>query len=290
MYPPEFEYAKADNVDEAIELLVENADRDVELLAGGHSLLPTLKSGLASPDLLIDIGALDELRGVESDGGTTTIGAMTPYAALENDEGLWATGAVIAEAAAAIGDVQVRNAGTIGGNLAHADPASDLPASVLAADVTLHARGPDGDREIPVDDFFTGMYGTALTEDELLTAVEVPDQENGAAGAYAKKPSPSSGYAMVGVAATVETNGGGVESARVAVNGASDHAVRLPGVEDALIGESLSSSAIESAAANAQDDLEGATLMDDIQASGAFRAQLTEVYSRRALTAVADRL
>lgn len=290
MYPPEFDYERADSVDEAVELLSANADRDTELLAGGHSLLPTLKSGLADPDLLIDIGGLDGLRGVEDDGETTTIGALTTYVDVESDDHVWEASAVVAEAAAQIGDLQVRNAGTIGGNIAHADPASDMPASVLAAGATIHARGPDGAREIPVDDFFVGMYGTALDENELLTAVEVPNQDGDTGSAYVKKPSPSSGYALVGVAATVRTNGSGVESARVAVNGATDHAVRLPGVEDALEDSELSESAIESAAEHADADLEGATLMDDVQASGEFRQHLAGVYTREALQKAADRV
>jgi len=290
MYPPEFDYERAENVDEAVALLAANADRDTELLAGGHSLLPTLKSGLANPDLLIDIGGLDELRGLEDNGETTTIGALTPYVDVESDDHVWEASAVVAEAASQIGDLQVRNAGTIGGNIAHADPASDMPASVLAAGATIHARGPDGEREIRVEDFFVGMYGTALEEDELLTAVEVPNQDGDTGSAYVKKPSPSSGYALVGVAATVQTNGTGVESARVAVNGAVDHAVRLPGVEKALEGSELSESAIESAAAHAEADLEGATLMDDVQASGEFRQHLAEVYSREALDKAADRV
>jgi carbon-monoxide dehydrogenase medium subunit len=290
MYPPEFEYERAESVDDAVELLSTNTDRETELLAGGHSLLPTLKSGLADPDLLIDIGGLDELRGLESNGDTTTIGALTPYADLESDEGVWDASAVVAEAAGLIGDRQVRNAGTIGGNIAHADPASDMPASVLAAGATIHAQGPDGRRTIPVDDFFVRMYGTALAEDELLTGIEVPN-ENGASGsAYVKKPSPSSGYALVGVAASVRTNGDGVKSARVAVNGVVDHAIRLHGVERALEGGSLGESAIEAAAENAQADLDGATLMDDVQASGEFRKHLVEVYSRQALHKAADRL
>lgn len=290
MYPPEFEYERADSVDEAIELLSANVDRETELLAGGHSLLPTLKSGLADPDLLIDIGGLDDLRGVEDTGDTTTIGALTSYVDIESNDHVWDASAVVAEAASHIGDLQVRNAGTIGGNIAHADPASDMPGSVLAAGATIHARGPDGDREIPVDDFFVGMYGTALDEDELLTAIEVPNQDGDTGSAYVKKPSPASGYALIGVAASVRSNGGGVDSARVAVNGAVDHAVRLSGVESALEGNELSESAIESAAEQAEDDLAGATLMDDVQASGEFRKHLAEVYSRQALQKAADRV
>lgn len=290
MYPPEFEYERPGSVDEAIELLAANAGRDVELLAGGHSLLPTLKSGLASPDLLIDIGGIDELRGIEPNGDSTAVGALTSYADIESNDHLWEVSTVTAEAASHIGDLQVRNAGTIGGNIAHADPASDMPAGVLAADAVIHSRGPDGDGAIPAADFFEGMYGTALADDEILTGIEFPHQAGGAASAYVKKPSPSSGYAIVGVAASVETNGGSVDSARVAINGAVDHAVRLSSVEEALIGESLTEDVIQDASSLASDDLQGMTLMGDGQASEQFRAKLAEIYCSRALEKVADRL
>lgn len=290
MYPPEFEYERAGTVDEAIQLLEANADRETELLAGGHSLLPTLKSGLASPELLIDIGGVDELRGVESNGESTKIGALTPYADLESNDDLWDVNTVTAEVASRIGDLQVRNAGTIGGNIAHADPASDMPAGVIAADATIHASGPNGSREITADDFFQGMYGTALDADEILTTIEVPHQGADSASGYVKKPSPSSGYALVGVAASVGTDGSHVESARVAVNGAVDHAVRLTGVEDALLGEALTEDVIQEASSLAADDLGGMTLMSDGQASERFREKLVEIYSSRALETVASRL
>jgi carbon-monoxide dehydrogenase medium subunit len=193
----------------------------------------------------------------------------------------------LADAVRQVGDVQVRNRGTIGGNLAHADPAADLPGAALASDATLVAEGPDGERSISADDFFFGMYATDLAPDELLTRVEVPSAD-GATGAYAKKPSPSSGYAMVGVAALLDTDGDSIESARVGANGVMDHGVRLESVEDALAGGSLDADAIETAAGHATDDLDVAMMMDDLQASNEFRAQLLEVYTERALTAAMD--
>ncbi|MEF8901652.1 MAG: xanthine dehydrogenase family protein subunit M [Halovenus sp.] len=281
MYPDEFDYLRAESVDDALDLLAEHPD--AELLSGGQSLLPTMKTGLADPDELIDIGRIDTLSGIDHDGDVTTIGANTTYAEIVDDETLWESATVIAEAVSEIGDVQVRNCGTIGGNLAHSDPASDLPAAALAADATLVAQGPDGERRIDVDDYFLGMYMTDLAEDELLTRVEIPHQGPETASGYVKKPSPSSGYALIGVAATLQTDGDTIESARVAANGAMDHGVRLTAVEDALAGAPQERDALAHAAGHAGDSLDTSMLMDDLQASAEFRAQLLEVYTERAL-------
>jgi carbon-monoxide dehydrogenase medium subunit len=288
MYPDGFEYERASSVDEALDLLAEHSDADTELLAGGHSLLPTMKSGLASPEVLVDIGRIDELRDVEVDSDTATIGALTPYSEIEDSTPLRAECPVVAEAAAAIGDVQVRNMGTVGGNLAHADPASDMPASVLAADATVNLAGPDGSRSVAAEDFFRGVYETAVGEEEILTNIEVSTGDGNEASTYVKRPSPSSGYAMVGVGAAVRTDGHEVGTARVAVTGATDHAVRLGPVEEALTGAELSTEAIADAAQRATDDLAGASLMDDPRASSEFRAQLLEQYTQRALDSVAE--
>jgi carbon-monoxide dehydrogenase medium subunit len=289
MFPARFDYVEATSVEEALDLLGEHADAEVELLAGGHSLIPTMKSGLASPDVLIDLGGVDELRGLDRGDGSTTIGAMTPYAEIAADDALWDDATVLAEAAQAVGDIQVRNRGTIGGNLAHADPASDLPGAALAADVSLIVQGPDGERTVPADDFFVGMYATDVAGDELVTAVEVPHQPAGAGGAYVKKPSPSSGYAMVGVAAVVEADGDAIAGARIAANGALDHAARLEAVEDALVGEPLDADVAEAAAEHALDGVEDWQLMDDLQASAEFRGHLLEVYTGRAIEAAFER-
>src|SRR5699024_2611633 len=193
----------------------------------------------------------------------------------------------LAAAVEQVGDVQVRNRGTIGGNLAHADPAADLPGAALVSDATLVVEGPDDEREIPVDDFFFGMYATDVGPDELLTRIEIPSAA-GALGAYAKKASPSSGYAMVGVAALLETNGDGVETARVGANGVMDHGVRLEPVEDAIADGTLDDESIEAAASHAGDELDATLMMDDLQASNEFRAHLLEVYTERALTTAMD--
>lgn len=288
MYPSEFDYYRAESVEHVFDLI--NKHSGAELLAGGHSLLPTMKSGLAAPDVVIDIGDIEAMRGIEYDGNIASIGALTNYATIADTDELWDGATVLAEAASEIGDKQVRNRGTIGGNLAHSDPASDLPAAAIAANATLVAQNHDGERRIDADDYFLGMYMTDLAEDELITRIEVPRTNGKATGAYVKKPSPSSGYALVGVAARLHVDGGTVSSARIAANGVMDHGVRLGPVEDALEGQSLTDETIESAAASADDDLDQSMMMDDLQASPEFRAQLLEVYTKRALERAADRV
>jgi carbon-monoxide dehydrogenase medium subunit len=289
MYPDSFAYERAESVEEALALLDEHAGAEVELLAGGHSLLPTMKSGLASPDVLIDINSIDAMQGITDEGDGLSLGALTRYADVDRSAAVWEDATAFAEATHHIGDVQVRNRGTVGGNIAHSDPASDLPAALLACEGAVVAQGPDGEREIPAEDFFEGMYATALGEDELLTRIELPRTGDGSVGAYAKKPSPSSGYAMVGVAAVLDTDGDAIESARVAANGVMDHGVRLRPVEDALAGEPLDRDTIEAAAEHAADDLDDVMMMSDLQASSEFRAQLVQVYAKRALLGAAER-
>jgi len=284
MFPDEFDYVEAESVEHAADLLDEHSGEEVELLAGGHSLLPAMKTGLSSPNVLVDLGGVDALHGVSTDGDTLSVGAATTYADFLAADASHEYAPAMTTAVAEVGDVQVRNRGTVGGNLAHADPASDLPAAALTSDATLVAHGPDGEREIPADEFFYGMYATDLAADEVLSRVEIPAAD-GAVGAYAKKPSPSSGYAMVGVSALLDVDGGTVASARVGANGAVGQGVLLPSVADAIEGESLDGDAVAAAAERATDDVDEAMLMDDLQASGEFRAQLLEVYAERALEA-----
>lgn len=286
MYPASFEYERADSIGHALELLAETDG--AELLAGGHSLLPTMKTGLSEPDVLIDIGRIDGLDGIQEEGETLSIGAMTSYATVDESERVWNGATAFAEAAHAIGDVQVRNRGTVGGNVAHADPASDLPAALLAAEGTVVAQGTDGERSISVDEFFEGMYGTALAEGEILTRLELPKRDDWI-GAYAKKPSPSSGYAVIGVAVALELDGEQVTTARVAANGAMDRAVRLEPVEQALTGRELDQETIDDVSDQACDDLDTGLMLSDLQASNEFRAQLLSVYTQRALANAVDR-
>lgn len=291
MFPDEFDYYRASDVDEAIDLLAEHADAETELLAGGQSLLPTIKSGLASPEVVVDISGIDELAGIEVREDAVTFGAGTTYVdALDHDDAMTACPDFM-ETVAEIGDLQVRNVGTIGGNLAHADPASDLPGAALAADATFHVRGPDGERTIDAEDFFVAMYTTALGPTDVLTSVEVPTLAETDAGAYVKKSSPSSGYAMIGVAVRLRTDGAEITDARVAANGAFEMARRLPPVEEALVGRAVDDTSLPAeAGAEATTGVEEWELMDDVQVSSEFRGHLLEVYTERALERARDRI
>ena len=282
MYPDEFDYERAGSVEEALELL-DSAEGEAELLSGGHSLVPTMKSGLASPDLIVDIGNIEELEGIEVGEETTVFGALTNYADIADHEGARETAPTLAAAAGQVGDRQVRNRGTIGGNLAHADPASDLPAAALAENATMHVQSLDGTREMAADDFFFGMYATGVEHGEVLTKVEVPNATERTVGTYKKKANPASGYALIGVAVSLEIDDGTVTDARVAANGAIDHGTRLPPVEEALEGEAIDGDLAERAGQHAGEEIEEFLFMEDLQASAEFRQHLLKVYTERAL-------
>lgn len=288
MYPGQFDYRAPHTIEEALELLTD-AEGEVELLAGGHSLVPTMKTGLADPDLLIDITNIDDLQGVEVGEETTTFGALTTYATIADHEGAQETCPTLTEAAEQVGDIQVRNRGTIGGNVAHADPASDLPGAVLAEGATIHVQGPDGSREVDADEFFFGMYATDVGPDEILTAVEVPNADENTVGSYVKKPNPASGYALVGVAVSLQVEGGTIESARLGANGAIDHGTRLEAVEEALEGETIGDGLAEEAASHATEGIDDFLFMEDLHASAEFRQQLLKVYTERALDSAFER-
>ena len=282
MIPSAFEYQRAGSVEEAI-ALKQQAEGDARFIAGGHSLIPLMKLRLAEPTLLIDISRIPGLSGVSEDGGRISIGALTTHAQLEDDAVLLASAPVVAEAAGEIGDQQVRNRGTIGGSLAHADPASDLPAVVVALDASIHIAGPGGERTVAAGDFFSGLFEVDLAEDELITSVsfDAPSQ-----AAYAKLRHPASHFAIVGVAASLTVEGGVCTGARVAVTGASTHAQRLGAVEDALTGSALDEDAIAAAAA-AADSL--GDLNADLAGSEDYRRAMTRVFTGRAIAAAASR-
>lgn len=272
MYTSEFTYKKASSVAEAISLLQQHPE--AKLLAGGHSLIPTMKLRLASPPVLIDISKIAELRGVRLEGDHLVIGAMTTYHELETSPLLKQHCPIIPQAVHLIGDPMVRAKGTIGGSLAHADPAADLPASMLALNAQIKVQGPGGARVIAADDFFTGMFSTAMQEGEILTEVHVPVRA-GARMAYAKFPHPASRYAVVGVA--VVADGGSV---RAAVTGAGEHAMRLSKLEQALAGKPLT---VENITAACQGLLPPDHLNHDLVASKEYRAHLVDVMAKRAL-------
>lgn len=280
MIPSAFEYYAAKSVDEALQLLSQHGD-DAKILAGGHSLLPAMKLRLAAPAVLIDINPITELRGISVSGDTVRIGAMTTYHALATSEELKSACAVLSECVDLIGDAQVRNRGTIGGALAHADPAADMTAVVLALGGTLTAQGTSGTREIEIDDFFTDMLTTALDPNEILTTINVPKIGSGEGAAYAKMVQPASGYAIVGVAARVKLgSNGSIESARVAVTGAGPVAVRQQAVETALAGSATDDAAITAACEQAGEDMD---YLGDIHASEEYRRAMVKVYTRRAV-------
>ena len=279
MYPSSFEYHRASSVADALAMM-EQYGGDAKVLAGGHSLLPIMKLRFATPAHLIDIGRIASLEGITESAGTITIGAMTRHVDV-------ATSAVIAkylpsvsEAAAGIGDVQVRNRGTIGGSLAHADPGADLPAVMVALGAQIVATGKSGDRTIAAEAFFTDTFATSLRAGELITQVRIPVPAKGSGTAYAKYADPASGYAVVGVAALVTVVGGTVIAARVAMTGVLSRAMRLAAVEAALIGKPANAA---SAAAAAQSTSAGLDLYDDARGSAAYKANLAAVYVARAV-------
>ena len=275
MYPAAFDYYRASSVEEAIKLLGDNPD--AKLLAGGHSLLPLMKLRLAEPPALIDLGRVPGLSGIKQSGDTIVIGATTTYHEIINSDAIKSALPLLVEAASVVGDLQVRNRGTIGGSLAHADPASDMPAVVLALDGQVKAVGPKGERTIAAKDFFVDLFTTALQPGEVLTEVSFAKPASGAGMAYEKFSHPASGYAVVGVAAVAARDGSVV---RVAITGAGTVAKRAEAVEQALSGKQLSADAIKSASEKAT---QGMDLSGDIFASEQYRAHLAQVLTERAL-------
>ena len=283
MYSPQFDYIRATSVAEAISLLGQH--NDAKLLAGGHSLLPLMKIRLASPEILIDIGRIDDLKGISEKSGMTRIGALTTHATIAASD---LVPRALSEAASIVGDPQVRNRGTIGGNVAHADPASDLPAVLVALKATFHVTGPGGERSVAADDFFIGLFKTALNDGEILTDILVPVEGEGTGSAYAKLPNLASQYATVGAAAALATANGNCTAAKVAVGGLTSSATRVPSVEESLVGNRLDAETIAAAAEAVQDDL-GSDIIGDIHASADYRKAMVTVYLRRALATAAER-
>jgi len=279
MIPASFEYQAPKSVDEAVKLLASLGDRG-KVVAGGHSYIPIMKLRLAQPEVLVDIGRIGELRYVRQEGDRIAIGALTTHAQVAANATINGSCAVLSETALEIGDQQVRNRGTIGGSLAHADPAADYPATILALDAEIVVQGPKGRRTIKATDFFTGMLATALADDELLVEVRVPTVGKGAGGVYLKLPNKASHYAVVGVAAVARLSGGRVSSLAVGITGAGSTPIRAAGVEKALTGQTASADAIAKAAESAA---EGLDLLADIHGSADYRAHIARVYTRRAV-------
>jgi carbon-monoxide dehydrogenase medium subunit len=285
MFPAKFDYHAPASLDEAIKLLSEGGD-EVKVLAGGHSLLPLMKLRLAQPKAVVYIGNIAELKGIKVEGDRVTIGALTTHAEVARSAELKERLPILSECAEVIGDLQVRNVGTVGGSLAHADPAGDLPAVMLALEAEMVARGPNGERTIPAAEFFVGMLTSALEPSEILTQVRIPLPAPNTGGAYLKFDHPASHYALCGVAAIVTRGGdGNISDARVAVTGVGPIAYRASGVEAALKGKPASA---ETFAEAAQQAAEGQDAQGDLHASSEYRAHLARVFTRRALEKAAQ--
>lgn len=279
MYPAAFDYHRPGSVEEAIALLQENPE--AKILAGGHSLLPAMKLRLAEPGAIVDLGSISDLKQMSLNGGAT-IGAMCTYDALLGSDDLKSKYPVLHEALAWVGDVQVRNLGTIGGSSAHADPAADIPAALVTLDAEFVAVGPNGERTIPASEFFIDIFTTALEPEEVLTQIKLPAPEGNVVSAYEKFPHPASGYPVCGVAVVVTRDGSGnLSSAKIAATGSVYVVTRLSGAEDAITGTSGDSSAVEAAAERASEGV--SEFAGDHYASSEYREHLTKVFVKRAL-------
>ena len=284
MTPTTFEYARATSLDDALAKL-KAANGGGKFIAGGHSLVPLMKLRLSEPQLLIDISRIPDLAGIREKDGKIEIGAGTVHHDVASSALLRKACPAIADCAAAIGDAQVRNRGTLGGSLAHADPAADYPAVMLALDAEIHMKGPNGWRVVKAADFFQGLFTVNLAPDEIIAGVQFAPLKS---AAYAKLHQRASHFAIVGVAAAVDVKNGVIQSARIGVTGASAHATRLTDVENALAGKPASAATVDAAAKSA-----GAKLQDvnsDIHASEEYRRAMVGVFAERALKAALARV
>ncbi len=273
MIPAAFDYERPESLDEALRLLAEHGE-DAKVLAGGHSLLPAMKLRLAQPGVVIDIGRIDALRSISKQGRRIALGALATHYEIESSKLLTDKCPLLPEVAAQIGDVQIRNRGTIGGSLVHADPAADWPAAILALDAEMEIAGRDGIRTVAAKDFFVNMMETAVKPSEILVSITVPVTRKGVA--YAKFAQKASGFAIAGAAVWIEGR-----RVAVGITGVAARAYRAAGVEAALGGRrSLKAAAIEEASRHVADNVEP---LGDIHASAEFRAHLARVYTVRAL-------
>ena len=276
MFPTQFEYHRPSSVAEAVALLAGNPD--AKLLAGGHSLLPAMKLRLAAPGALVDLTRVEGLRGIAANGGLT-IGALATYNQIHDSAAVRQAAPMLADTCGIVGDPQVRTRGTVGGSLAHSDPAADLTAVVLALGGEVTVVGSGGERTIGADELFVDLLTTSLAPEEIITEIRIPDL-SGAKMAYEKHEHPASGYAVVGIAAVLAMDGETIRSARLAVTGATSKATRLTTAEAALAGKTVSAETFAAAAAVAADGLE---INGDLYASADYRRHLVGVLTRRAL-------
>ena len=275
MIPVSFTYERASSIDDAVAKIGAGGGK---LIAGGHSLVPLMKLRLSEPGRLVDITRIPGLSGIRENGGRIEIGATTTHHEIATSKLLRDVCPMVSDAAAEIGDAQVRNRGTIGGSIAHADPAADMPAVMLAADAEIEIRGSAGTRTVKAADYFQGFYTVDLRPNEIITAIRLAPVR---AGAYAKLHQRASHYAIVGVAAALDLKGGVIQGARIGVTGATTHAVRLTDVENALAGKKASADVIGAASHNAGSAI--ADLNADLHGSADYRKAMIPVFARRAL-------
>lgn len=285
MFANEFAYHRAGSVDEAIDLLEEHAE--AELLAGSHGLLPRMKTAEESPESLVDISRIDELSTIDREGETLSIGALATHADIAGSDAVKQTAPALAESTAAVGDMQVRSGGTIGGNLAHGDPRVDPAAAVLALDAVITVKGADGRRMIPATELFEGNFETSVRDDEIVTNLEVPIDED-ATSAYHKRQNPNSGYAAVGVAAWLKTDDGLVTDARVATTAVAPFPRRLPEVEDELVETTVDGVDIAAAADRAGKSIPAENIREDPYASAEFRSHLLSTDTETLLSSLVE--
>jgi aerobic carbon-monoxide dehydrogenase medium subunit len=282
MFASPFAYHRPGSIVEAQRLL--SAHPGAMLLAGGHSLLPLLKLRLAAPDVLIDIGRIAELKGISELSGRLRLGAATTHAEIASSDLVQRHCAVLADVAGRIGDPAVRNRGTIGGSISHADPGADLPSVLVALGATIEITGSGGSRTIPADSFFIGLMATALGHAEIVTAVSIPALGPGHGAAYVKFAHPASRYAVIGVAAAIAISGGTISSARIVAGGLVPIPTRLTAVEEALTGQPATAATAERAAARTADAL-GEAVIGDVFASAGYRRAVAATYVARAIAA-----
>jgi len=281
-----FEYLVPASLGEAVNLLQKHGSR-AKILAGGHSLIPMMKLRLATPQLLIDIGKISELSYVKDDGNVIRIDALTTHQAIERSDAIRRRLTALADAAGVIGDVQVRNKGTIGGSIAHADPAADYPAGILAFDATIIALGAKGERKIPASNFFVDMLTSALDAGEIAREIQIPVRSGKTGSAYLKMEQKASGFALCGAAALVELDGSGaVSHVAIGITGVGNRAFRAVETEKALKGQKPSPQTLKAACEKASA---GVVPLDDIHASAEYRLDLARIYARRALQKAIER-
>lgn len=286
MHPSNFGYSAPGSLDEALGLLQEHGD-EAKILAGGHSLIPAMKLRLTEPGHLIDLAQIPNLRGVRVEEQSLIVGALTTHTEVASSESVRRHLPGLADTASVIGDLQVRNRGTMGGSLAHADPAADLPVMLTALNASVTLMASSGKRNVPVQDFFVDFFTTALADDEILTEISIPLPEPRTGSGYAKLPHPASGYVVVSAAAALSIDGSGIcQSARVVIGGVGSVPHRAIATDTALQGQSLTEDVIAAAADKAKDDIAPHT---DTYADEDYKRQMTSVYARRAIAAAAAR-